>query len=101
MEPGGAFWEIAPSPFYRRDTWGPENTTGQSHSHDPHQDLPHTRSRKSFLSQWLGANGKEAGPAEPLSVPTASEVCGGPGPDIAKMAGFFQQWGWRQLGPLS
>lgn len=31
-EPRGPLWEITPSPFYRKDTWDPENgTSGQSH----------------------------------------------------------------------
>ena len=47
---------------------------------DACQDLPHLGSRGAFLSQWLGARGRETGPAEPLRVPTSSVVCGGPGP---------------------
>lgn len=59
MELGGPFWEIAPTPFYKR-----------------HQDLPHPGSKKAFLSQGLGASGKEAGSAELQNAAPSRAACG-------------------------
>lgn len=52
---GVFFWEIAPSPFYRRDTWGPEkNATGQSHSPTPAGTFRiRGLETHSFLSGWV------------------------------------------------
>ena len=93
------FWEIAPSPFYRRDTWGPEkNATGQSHSPTPARTFRiRGLERHSFLSGWV-PEAERQGRLIPSGCQPPVWSVGAQAPE-AKMAGFFQQWGERQLSP--
>lgn len=93
------FWEIAPSPFYRRDTWGPEkNATGQSHSPTPARTFRiRGLERHSFLSGWVPEAERQSRLIPSGCQPPVWSV-GAQAPE-AKMAGFFQQWGERQLSP--
>ena len=85
------FWEIAPSPFYRRDTWGPEkNTTGQNHSPTPVRTFPiWGLEGHSFLSGWVPAAERQGRLSHSGCQPPVWSV--GAQAPAAKMAGFLQQ----------
>lgn len=96
--PQGRFWEIAPSPFYRRNTWGPEkNATGQSSLTSPAGTFRIRGSETHSFQGWV-PEAERQGRLIPSGCQPPVRSVGAQAP-AAKMAGFLQQWERRQLSP--